>query len=630
MCGIVGIYNLSKFVDTDLLIRMRDTMIHRGPDDAGLYISNDKKLGLGQRRLSILDLSTAGRQPMNDELGKIWIVYNGEVYNFKELKKELIDKGYKFRTQTDTEVIIYLYKEYGISFVHKLRGMFALGIWDSDKKNLILIRDRMGIKPLYYTYFNGQFIFASEIKAILEHPGVKREVDEDAFYHYLSFLTAPTPDTLFKNIKKLAAGYILTVNENIEIKVEEYWDVFDNVQPLYDKPDSFYTEMLLDTLRESVRYRMVSDVPVGVFLSGGLDSSTNTALFSEFSEEQVKTFSIGFRGQDSYNEFKYARKVAEMFGTDHHELWIGVDDLVDFLPQLVYHQDEPIADPVCVPMYYVSKLARDNGVIVCQVGEGSDELFCGYPGWRETLKLNSLTPYLRVIPSFIRKFGLKSLEIAGKSDTGKYEKFCRVHNGESIFWGGAEAFGENEKQQVLSLRLREKYKNKSSYEVVAMLYEKFLERSPIKDYLHFMSYIDLRFRLPELLLTRTDKMSMATSLETRVPFLDHEFVELSMSIPENVKMKNGELKYILKKSLENKLPDDIIYRKKQGFSVPVMEWFFDKLGDYAKQKLNNFTRRTDYFNPEYIEMMLARQRGAKLWYVLNFALWYERWIEGIK
>lgn len=627
MCGILGIYSKFKHVDENLLVQMRDIMAHRGPDDKGLYISNDKRLGFGHRRLSILDLSQSGKQPMSDDSKTLWITYNGEIYNFLELRQEMEKKGYIFRTQTDTEVIIYLYKEYGKDFVHKLRGMFAFGIWDENNKSLFLARDRIGKKPLYYTSCNGQFIFASEIKAILEHPDVKREVDEDAFYHYLSFLTAPAPTTLFKGISKLAAGHIITVDKNWDINVEEYWDVFDNVKPLNDKPESFYTESILEVLRRSVHYRMVSDVPVGVFLSGGIDSSTTTALFSEFSREPVKTFSIGFKGQESYNEFQYARKVANIFNTDHHETLIDVDDLVNFMPQLVFYQDEPIADPVCVPIYFVSKLARDNNVIVCQVGEGSDELFCGYPGWKQTLRWNSLLPYFHIVPPLFTKLGLKALEIIGKGGTGKYEKLSRIHRGESIFWGGAMAFGEMEKKLVISNSLKRKYADKTSYEVVEGFYKKFRERSPIQDYLHFMSYMDLKLRLPELLLTRTDKMSMAASLEARVPFLDHEFVELVMSIPQEIKIKNGELKYILKKSLESVIPSEIIYRKKQGFSVPIMEWFFERLGDFTKKKLLNFTKNSDFLDKQYIEKMLAKRSGMKLWFILNFALWHERWIE---
>ncbi|MBM3211593.1 asparagine synthase (glutamine-hydrolyzing), partial [Candidatus Poribacteria bacterium] len=621
MCGIVGIYTKSGYVNEELLIQMRDLMSHRGPDDAGLYISQERKLGLGHRRLSILDLSSAGKQPMSDDSGKIWITYNGEIYNFRELRYDLEKKGYKFRSQTDTEVIIYLYKEYGKDMLHKLRGMFAFGIWDANKEELFLARDRIGIKPLYYTLFNGNFIFASEIKAIIKHPEVKREVDLEALQHYFSFLTTPPPLTLFKGIKKLPSGHTLTMNSNGDLKIEEYWDVFDNVSPLVNKPEEFYTEKIVELLRESVKYRMVSDVPVGIFLSGGIDSSTNVALFSELSRETIRTFSIGFKDQEAYNEFQYARKIAQIFHTDHNEMMIDVDDLVDFLPKLIYYQDEPIADPVCVPMYFLSKMARDNGVIVCQLGEGSDELFCGYPYWKRTLEINTnVVPYLRLVPSFIRKLGLKSLELAGKARSGHYEMLRRVDNKESIFWGGAVAFRERDKKLILSENLKEKFSWESSYAIVKSYYDKFLERSPIKDYLHFMSYIDLRFRLPDLLLTRTDKMSMATSLEVRVPFLDHKFVEFSMSIPQNVKFKNGELKYILKKSVENILPKEIIYRKKQGFDVPIIAWFMERLGDFTNRKLLDFCERTEYLNKQHVQVMLSERDSPTLWYLLNFVL----------
>ncbi|MFB0527083.1 MAG: asparagine synthase (glutamine-hydrolyzing) [bacterium] len=629
MCGFVGIYNYgnSQEIDEKLLIEMRDTMIHRGPDDCGIYLSRDRKLGLGHRRLSIIDLSPRGRQPMSDIEGKIWIVYNGEVYNFPELREGLENK-YTFRSRTDTEVLIYLYKEYDKDMVHKLRGMFAFAIWDDTKKELWLVRDRIGIKPLYYTFVDGRFIFASEIKAILKHPFVKREVNEEGLYHYLSFLTTPPPQTLFQGIDKIPAGHMLTLNKNGNYKVEQYWDVFDNVKPLYNKDESYYTERLLELFRESVKLRMISDVPIGVFLSGGIDSSTNTALFSEFAND-VKTFSIGFKGQEKFNEFQYAKKVANIFKTKHHELIIDVEDLINFLDQLVYHQDEPIADPVCVPVYYVAKLAKDNGVTVCQVGEGADELFCGYPIWGIMLKLNQLSRYWRFAPSLIRTLGLKAIESVGKGQSRYYELLRRAHNKESVFWGGADAFNIQQKKSFLSPRLRNKFKNSSSYEIVEKYYERFLAKSLIHDYLNFMTYLDISFRLPELLLMRVDKMAMAVSLEARVPFLDHKLVEFAMSIPQSVKVRNGELKHIMKKTVERVIPHEIIYRKKQGFGVPVKEWFFLELGNFTEEKLVKFSNHTDFFHKPAIEKMFIKRRGEELWFLLNFVMWYEKWVEKI-
>jgi len=629
MCGFVGIYNYgnSQDIDEKLLIEMRDTMIHRGPDDCGIYVSPDRKLGLGHRRLSIIDLSPRGRQPMSDSEGKIWIVYNGEVYNFPELRKGL-EKKYDFRSRTDTEVLIYLYKEYGKDMVHKLRGMFAFAIWDETKRELWLVRDRMGIKPLYYAFVQGRFIFASEIKAILKHPSVNREVNEEGFYHFLSFLTTPPPHTLFQGIDKIPAGHMLTLNKNGNYRLEQYWDIFDNVKPLYGKDEKFYTDRLLELLRESVRLRMISDVPIGVFLSGGIDSSTNTALFSEFAND-VKTFSIGFKGQEKYNEFDYARKVAQIFKTRHHEIIIDVADLINFTEKLVYYQDEPIADPVCVPVYFVSKLAKDNGVTVCQVGEGADELFCGYPIWGIMLKLNQLSCYWRFIPSPVRMLGLQMLKLVGKGESTYYELLRRAHNKESVFWGGADAFNEEQKKSFLSPRLRNKFKNRSSYKVVEKYYGKFLAESPIQDYLNFMTYLDISFRLPELLLMRVDKMSMAVSLEARVPFLDHKIVEFAMSIPQSVKVRNGELKHIMKKTVEQVIPNEIIYRKKQGFGVPVKEWFFQELGNFTKEKLIEFSNHRDFFDKSAIEKMLIKARGDELWFLLNFIMWYEKWVEKI-
>lgn len=627
MCGFVGIYNYgsSQDIDEELLIEMRDTMIHRGPDDCGIYLSRDRRLGLGHRRLSIIDLTPRGRQPMSDNEGKIWIVYNGEVYNFSALRKEL-EKKYTFRSRTDTEVLIYLYKEYGKDMVHKLRGMFAFAIWDDTTKELWLVRDRIGIKPLYYTFVDGTFIFASEIKAILKHPSIKREVNEDGFYHYLSFLTTPPPQTLFEGIYKIPAGHMLTLNKNGNYKLEQYWDVFDNVKPLYGKDEKFYTERLLELLRESVKLRMVSDVPIGVFLSGGIDSSTNVALFSEFTND-IKTFSIGYKDQEKYNEFRYARKVADIFKTKHYEVIIDVEDLIDFLEQMVYYQDEPIADPVCVPVYFVSKLAKDNGVTVCQVGEGADELFCGYRYWKYILQLEALSQRLFWLPSPIWRLGLWPTKIID-SKGRIYELLKRKISKEVIFWGSAEAFYEHQKDSLLSSRLKNKFKEKNSIEVIANYYEKFLEKSPVKDYLHWMSYIELKLRLPELLLMRVDKMSMAVSLEARVPFLDHKLVEFTMEIPQKEKIKNGEAKYIFKKTVDGLLPSEIVYRRKQAFGVPIYDgWFSGRLGGFASQKVRDFTKKADFFDPNYVETLLSAGSGPPIWYLLNFVLWYEKWIK---
>jgi asparagine synthase (glutamine-hydrolysing) len=624
MCGICGALNLGedKLDLAGLVSKMRDTMVHRGPDDQGLYISRSGNLGLGHRRLSIIDLSPRGKQPMSNEDGTVWIVFNGEIYNYKSLQEKLKERGHTFKSNTDTETIIHLYEDKGIDAVHDLEGMFAFALWDEIKGKLFLVRDRIGIKPIYFTRVNHKLLFGSEIKAILADPQVPRRVNEEAFYHYLSFLTTPAPNTLFEGIKKLPAGSWLEVGSSGLIKEQRYWDVLDHASPLIGVSEAKIAERLLAELRRSVQIRKVSDVPVGVFLSGGIDSTANAFLFSEGESKAVSTFSIGYSGEyESYaNEFFYARMAAELVGAKHHEKTINLDDLLSFIPQMVHYQDEPIADPVCVPLYYVSKLARESGVIVCQVGEGSDELFCGYPSWKRALDLEKKSGML---PRFIKRLGLVGLRLAGKEESFQYEWLQRSASGQPIFWGGAEAFTDVEKKKILSARLREKFKDFSSYEAIRPIRERFESKAEEKSHLNWMTYLDLNLRLPELLLMRVDKMSMAASIETRVPFLDYKFVELAMSIPSSIKTKNGTLKYILKKAMRGVIPDEIIDRKKQGFGVPIYEWFFGRLGDEAKEVLTEFCDKTDFLDKNAVMELLDSGKRAQAWYLLNFALWWK-------
>ncbi|MFH2138091.1 MAG: asparagine synthase (glutamine-hydrolyzing) [Candidatus Omnitrophota bacterium] len=631
MCGIVGILNCSNNtpVDEEVLKKMRETMIHRGPDGAGIWISSDKRIGFAHRRLSIIDLSDAATQPMCNEDRSVWIVFNGEIYNHAELRQELLQKGHKFKTDhSDTEVIIHAYEQWGKACVLRFRGMFAFVIWDEKSRSLWFCRDYIGIKPLYYTFFQGKFIFASEIKAILAYPGMHKTVDEVAFYHYLSFLTTPAPQTLFAGIQKLPSGCSGSLNSDGQVIVERYWDVADNRESLHGVSEQKIAEKLLAELRTSVAYRKVSDVPVGIFLSGGLDSSTNAVLFAEGERKKIKTFSIGYDQEyASYtNEFAYARTVAKLIGAEHHEKILSSSDLLDFLPQLVYYQDEPIADPVCVPIYFISRLTRDQGVIVAQVGEGSDELFCGYPFWKTFIKLQELSnlPFM----NSLKKMGMFFLENSGQELDMKYELLRRSIHQEPVFWGGAEGFNENEKKYLLSDRLKKKFKSYSSFEAIKPIWERFNAKVEEKSPLTWMGYLDLNLRLPELLLMRVDKMTMIASLEARVPFLDHKFVELAMSIPQSLKIKKGVLKYILKQSVKKILPAELVTRKKQGFTVPVTEWFLDKLGTFGREKIFTFCRRTDFFNKQYIEKLFQMNNGYKLWYILNFILWHEFWVEG--
>lgn len=630
MCGIVGVHALGGGppVDAGLLAAMRDTMAHRGPDGAGLWVGDDGQIGLGHRRLSIIDLSHAADQPMANEDGSLRIVFNGEIYNHAEIRAELEQiGGHAWRTDhSDTEVILHAFEEWGIECLHRFRGMFAFGLWDARERALWLVRDRIGIKPLYWTVRDGRVVFASEIKALLRDPAQPRSVDEEALFHYLSFLTTPAPQTLFAGIRKLPAGTWLRVGADGAIEERRWWDVWDHVTPLVGVPDAEIAERVLAELRTAVRLRKVSDVPVGVFLSGGIDSSTNAALFSEGETRPVKTFSIGYQGEyQSYrNELEWARRMATDVGAEHHELRLTQDDLLDFLPRMVQLQDEPIADPVCVPVYYVSKLARDNGVIVAQVGEGADELFCGYPSWKRALDLQRADRW--PVPRLAKSLGLAGLRATGRANGLPYEWLRRGTAGQPVFWGGAEAFTERAKQRLLGRRLREQFDGRSSWEAIEPIRHRFEEAAWEPSDLNWMTYVDLNLRLPELLLMRVDKMSMGVSLEGRVPFLDHELVTLALSIPSAVKAPNGELKRVLKRAVRGVIPDEMIDRPKQGFGVPVAEWLTDRLGERATDAITTLCRDTDLLDPTAARAIMDRRRGPEAWYLLNFALWWQEYV----
>ncbi len=627
MCGIVGVLDFDgKPVDVALLTAMRESMAHRGPDDSGLFINPARDLGLGFRRLSILDISAAGHQPMGAAHGRFAIVFNGEIYNFLELRKELETQGSVFVSRSDTEVLLELYAKQGPAMLGKLRGMFAFAIWDEREKSLFLARDRVGKKPLYWTKVGNIFIFASEIKAIVRHPAVPRRVDEEALYHYLSFYAVPAPKTLFADIFKLPCGHMMKLSKHGAVKVEEYWDPIDAAKPQIVKDPRELSQGVLERLRESIRYRMISDVPFGVFLSGGLDSTANVALMSGLMDRPVQTFSVGYDDHKRYSELAWARRVAKEYKTDHHEVILTDKDFVSFLPELIFHQDEPIADPVRVPVHAVSKLARQHGVTVCQVGEGSDELFCGYPSWLEMRRLYDLqgSSLLRMAARAV----LPAIE-AGANAIGRgfwrMERYRRMARGEEIFWTGSEAFSETAKRRLLSARMREKFKDHSSFEVIEPYLKRFKERSHFQDPLQWMAYIDLKIRLPDILLMRVDKMSMANSVETRAPFLDHRFIEFVLGIDPSLRTPGGVTKGLLKQSLRGVVANDIIDRPKQGFAVPVNEWFWQALGPAARDAMDSLARDSDQFDAG--QLRLWTERGNVLsWVLMNYALWHKRWI----
>jgi asparagine synthase (glutamine-hydrolysing) len=644
MCGICGIWEYGASegrVDLPLVERMRDEMTHRGPDDSGARVMDEARVGLGFRRLSIIDLSPAGNQPMHGCTDRVWLVFNGEIYNHVRLREGLESSGHVYASQTDSETILHLYEERGPDFVNDIEGDFGIALWDAEREQLVLARDRIGVKPLYFYHQEGRFIFASEIKAILQHPAVTPELDEESLYHYLTFLTTPAPRTMFLNIKKLPAGHMLIVKRDGSIELKQYWDALppetlpENISA---RSEAEHSEEVLRLLRDSIRKRMMSDVPFGVFLSGGVDSSANVALMSELMSQPVRTYTVGFEDSEELNELDSARAIAKRFGTDHHEVIIGQKEMQKFLPDLVYHQDEPLADPVCVPLYYVSKLAREMGTIVVQVGEGADEIFAGYDWFRKYVRINDqFWRHAQRVPDSVRRFAAASAKLLLEASYNKrtaIELMRRLGAGESLFWGGAIVFDEEFKRRVLSQEITARLVGLSSYEAVRKHLEYIAEARPDSDFASRMTYLELKLRLPELLLMRVDKMTMATSVEARVPFLDHHLVEYAMGLPVDLKIKGTSGKHILKRALEKVLPADLLYRPKRGFGAPIREWFRGDSGEMLSGLImNSSIRRRELLDYAFIAQLVdEHRRGVRdwsfhLWALLNVSLWYDRWID---
>ena len=633
MCGIAGAIktnNNSFEISERYLIDMRDTMSHRGPDGAGVWVSDRRDVGLAHRRLSIIDLSNSANQPMESNDKKIKIVFNGEIYNHQELREE-INKISSEKWQTDhsdTEVILRAYKLWGIDFLKKLLGMFAIAIWDENINELFLIRDRIGIKPLYWSIHNGRLTFASEIKALLNDPNQIKEVDDEAFQSYFSHICTPGNKTLFKGINKLEPGNFLRVKKlTSDIRIESWYEILENVNENNLKESEIY-DSVLDILSDAVRVRKISDVPIGVFLSGGIDSSTNAVLFSKDETNPINTFSIGYdKDYSTYNnELHHAKFMADRVASNHFEKILSIDDVMSFIPKMIHLQDEPIGDPVCIPIYYVSKLAKDNNVTVCQVGEGADEIFGGYSIWKEWIRLQN------VLNSFagnhIKFLGKRLLQISGNSHHRAFDILDRSDKNRPAFRGGAEGLTSHEKRLVFSSKYKNLYNSYDEFNCIEPIWNKFNSLSKDKSPLSWMSYLDLRLRLPELLLMRVDKMTMGVSLEARVPFLDHRLVELALSIPQNIKIKKGISKHVLKEAVRNELPSSIIHRKKQGFGAPIHDWLFGKLGKKVREDIKSFCSDTDYFDYNGINKLLNSKSSVHAWYLYNFVLWHRHFIEG--
>ncbi len=611
---------------------MSETLLHRGPDDGDCFISPDRHVGLGHRRLSIVDLSAAGRQPMSNEDGTVWITYNGEVYNHAALRRELEGRGHVFRSATDTEAILHLYEDDGARCVERLHGMFAFAIWDSRRDELFLARDRIGVKPLYYAQLPGGVLFASEVKAILENPAMPSELDHDALLDYLTFGFTPPPRTLFRRIFKLAPAERMTVSSTGEMRRERWWNpltrsVSDEVAAISEKDQ---IARLRDLLRDSIAQRMMSDVPFGVFLSGGLDSSTNVALMAELTDSPVRTFSIAPRGHPRYDERDAARVVARRFGTDHHEVLIDESDLERFLPMLAHHQDEPAADWTAVPQHFVSQLARETGTIVVQCGEGADELLHGYDGYSAHRRF--AVPFQRLPRSVRRPLGAAAGRVTQRLGRG-------IRHGEALYdaahsaipyWGGDLCFrGE------LKGRLLEGRPSGNSYAEPERHWASAGGAGRKVDVLQKMTYVELQQRLPELLLMRLDRLTMANSVEGREPFLDHRLVEYALALPPRMKFRHGVGKWALREAMRGILPDEIIDRPKQGFGTPMEEWLRGPFGATAHVAVRSSGLRDQgLFDYRLVDRLFSAHRAGRgdwskhLWNLFTLSVWYDRWIAG--
>jgi asparagine synthase (glutamine-hydrolysing) len=640
MCGIAGIFAYgygASAVEPGQLVAMRDAMTHRGPDDAGTWINAKGTTGLAHRRLSIIDLSPDGRQPMANEDDTVVITFNGEIYNYREKRPALVRAGHRFRSQSDTEVIVHLYEELGPDCVHELDGMFAFAIWDEKAGRMLLARDRLGVKPIYYCQRRGFLVFASEIKALLKHPAVAAELDEEAVYHYLTFKATPSPRTMFAGISKLAAGHHLTCDGHGNMRLARYWDPADAPAPAGRINIDSAIENVKMLFDSAVKKRMIADVPVGVFLSGGLDSSAVVGVAAGCTDRPLKTFSIGLSDLEGYNELDYAREVSRRYGTDHHEILYGRKDIEDYLPELVHCQDEPLADPVCIPLFHLARLARQSGIVVVQVGEGSDEQFLGYDSRIEFLQsFDRKWRRLMAVPRPALQLGSAVAGLMARA-TPRGRRWSRIFDqalGRSELFFGSVAFGENgEKSRLLADGLENRHYDSGA--VVKELMGPLLANRPKAEMAARVSYLDLKLRLPELLLMRVDKVTMSMGVEAREPFMDYRLVEYLMSVPRKIKLNGWDPKHILKRAVAGIVPESILRRPKQAFAAPIDVWLRSGMGNFARSVISGSRlKETGLLRFDAIENLLEehiagrRDWGVQAWTMMNLCAWYDRWIAG--
>jgi len=619
MCGFVAVADTSRSLTADLLVHMRQALVHRGPDEEGVWLSEDRVAGFGHRRLSIIDLA-AGQQPMPNRDGSVVIAYNGEVYNHRALRAELERSGRGFRTRCDTEVVLAAYEQYGDDCLSRLDGMFAFAIWDAPRERLFFARDRAGEKPLYYAPTRSGWVLGSEIKALLRHPDIRAAVDEEALGYYLSFGTTPAPSTLFAGISKLPAAHCGSWSEE-GLRTWRWWRLPDR-EPHLDLSEDEAERELRALFEASVAERMMSEVPIGVYLSGGVDSSANVAFMCRHSPEPLQTFSVAFAGEPRLNELAEAREVAAHFGTKHREIVLDDADAVRCLPDLVHHQDEPLADPVCVPLFYLAQLTKRSGVTVVQVGEGSDESFFGYPAYSQVFsRARVLRRLTAVLPRGLLRAGVAAAA-AGPWTSDRKREFMLESLGRGIpAPHGVMGLSERDKEQLLVSGNG----RPSAYEFLARRFGSARTEAEIAR-VALAHEFDLR--LPELLLMRIDKMTMASSVEARAPYLDPQLVEFAARLPLSLHWRGGDGKRILKRAFRDVVPEAVLTRRKRGFGAPVWRWSSSLRGIAENELLRE--PMYEYLDRRTLHGLLSRSRlpQFEFWVLLNFALWHRHWIEG--
>jgi asparagine synthase (glutamine-hydrolysing) len=628
MCGICGkfVFEANERVSPALVRAMADTIRHRGPDDEGYFVSGP--VGLGFRRLSIIDLHT-GHQPLSNEDGSIWIVFNGEIYNYQELRGLLLSKGHVFKTLSDTEVIVHLYEEFGPDCLQQLRGMFAFAIWDGNAKTLLLARDRVGIKPLYYCLKDSSVVFASEIKAILADPSINREMVPELIDRFLTFLYMPGEETLFNGIAKLAPGHYLLV-KNGKAVIQRYWDLHFGEKSASERVRDVEAE-LLRLLTETVGLHMIADVPVGILLSGGVDSTGILSLAVNATDKKISTFTVGFSGNEVADERPYARLAAEKFGTQHYDMTISADDFANFLPRYIWHMEEPVCEPPAIALYYVSQLAKKY-VTVLLSGEGGDEAFAGYSNYRNLVWLERLKTGG---PSLNEAFA-KGISLADSVfHSRRFSKYGPLMNERFPDYyysrtSNPHTFTGNGLGKVYSADFTQTVNRERSLGPVRLLQEHVRGQNT----LDAMLYIDTKTWLPDELLIKADKMTMANSIELRVPLLDHQVLEFAASLTPSLKMKGRKTKYILKKALSKNIPSEIRNRKKTGFPVPYASWLRNELKDVVWDVLTDGkTISRGYFRKEAVESLLRANASGidhskEIFSLLSLELWQRTFLEG--